>query len=125
MSGTQLQNLIEHFCQWVWSSFTDVSQTGQMHRVLDLLESANVAADGDRRGEALGHISCAIENTFGCESNEYRQFLHLYFPEQLAWKEHLRESGQQWDSPMTQQEAIAVMAKVKKRTAELRATSIC
>jgi hypothetical protein len=43
----------------------------------------------------------------------------------LAWDEHLREIGQQWDSLMTQQEAIDVMAKVKKRTAELRASSIC
>jgi hypothetical protein len=125
MSGTQLENLIEHFCQWVWGSFTDVSQTGEMQRVLDLLESANVAAEQDKRGEALGHIGGAIERTFGCNSQEYSQFLHLYFPEQLAWKEHLAASDQRWDSPMTQQEAIDVMAKVKKRTNELMASSIC
>jgi hypothetical protein len=125
MNDTHLQKLTEHFCQWVWTSFTDVTNRDELKDVTDLLEKANEAADDGNKGFAMGHILSAIDRVFGCNSTEHRQFMHLYFPQTLAWEEHIAETDQRWDATLTQQEATAVMEKVKRRTAELMATSIC
>lgn len=119
-----LENLIEHFCQWVWNSFTDVKNTDEMKRVLDYLELANQAADDGNRGAALGNILYAIERVFGCNSQEYLDFMHLYFPQNLAWREHIEENDVRWDAPMTQAEAQATMEKIDRRTSELMAMSV-
>lgn len=121
---SQLERNVEHFCQWVFSAFIDVDNREEMKRVLDYLEQANQAAEAGNRGYALGYIATAIERVFGCNSTEYREFLRLYFPNQLAWKEHLEESNARWDDPMTQQEAIATMAKVNRRTMELASSKV-
>ncbi len=118
---TQLESLVEGFCQYVWSGFTDVSNVEETHRVLDCLESANVAAEQGLKGRAMHYISDAVERVFGASSYDYREFMRLYFPEDLAWREYIeRENPPLGGVTMTQDEARSVLEKVRQRAIQLR-----
>jgi hypothetical protein len=124
MTPAQLENWVEHLCQYIWNAFTNVSNSTEMKRLLDCLENASVAAESGLKFRAMSYIAEGLERVFGSSSYDYREFMRLYFPERLAWREYIERVNPTLDSlnTITQAEARQIMESVRLRAIELGAS---